>query len=166
MSTSKIQGYIQDTQYNTRERRRRSRGRTYPSQHTASTSSLPRPNNNIFSTPESGVSTRYHSAESLLAGSMQSNYATPTSVDTLQTPHQLEEKEKKAEHDKTWPDVLVVTGLEDCETPLQMKLCDLVKLSKAQREEEMMVIWVRDQEKSDLAPAWLVRLGSLTPEDN
>jgi len=60
------------------------------------------------------------------------------------------------EKEKSWPDVLVVTGLEDCESPLQMKLIDLVKLSKAEKGEEMLVIWVRDEGKSDVVPPWLV----------
>jgi len=55
-----------------------------------------------------------------------------------------------------WPDVLIVTGLEDCESPLQMKLIDLVKSSKAEKGEEMLLIWVRDEGKSDMTPAWLV----------
>jgi hypothetical protein len=62
--------------------------------------------------------------------------------------------------EKTWPDILVVTGLEDCETPLQIKLCDLVKASKSERADGqgMMVIWVRDEDLSESAPAWLVGL--------
>jgi hypothetical protein len=69
------------------------------------------------------------------------------------TPPKVDGQEEKEE---SWPDVLVVTGLEDCESPLQMKLIDLVRLSKAEKGEEMLVIWVRDEEKADIVPAWLV----------
>jgi len=82
-----------------------------------------------------------------------SAYATPgTEMDDH------ESKAREEDKGKTWPDVLVFTGLEDCESPLWIKMCDLVKVSKVERGDgrEMMVIWVRDEDKSELAPAWLV----------
>ena len=82
---------------------------------------------------------------------------TPASTDTMQkseTPN-VNLQEAKAE---PWPDVLVVTGLEECESPLQMKLIDLVKMSKQEKGEEMLVIWMRNEGKSDKVPAWLVCL--------
>jgi hypothetical protein len=83
-----------------------------------------------------------------------SAYATPTQGDQESKVEDAKEKER------TWPDVLVVTGLEDCETPLQIKMCDLVKVSRSERAngQEMMVIWVRDEDISELASAWLVGL--------
>lgn len=109
----------------------------------------------IFSTPESGVSTRYHSAESLINGSTPATYMAPAIMDSVEKPDgiKVDGPEEKVE---PWPDVLIVTGLEDCESPLQMKLMDLVKLSKVEKAEEMLVIWVRDEGKSDVIPAWLV----------
>jgi hypothetical protein len=108
----------------------------------------------IFSTPESGVSTRYRSAESLITGSSPT-YMTPGTIDSIEKPN-TPKVDGQEETEGSWADVLVVTGLEDCESPLQMKLIDLVKLSKEARGEEMLVIWVRDEGKSDVVPAWLV----------
>jgi len=79
----------------------------------------------------------------------------PATMNTIQKPN-TPKVVGQEETEKSWPDVLVVTGLEDCETPLQMKLIDLVKVSKAEKGEEMLVIWVRDEGKSDVIPAWLV----------
>jgi hypothetical protein len=79
---------------------------------------------------------------------------TPGTIDSIEKP--ITEVDGQEEKEGSWPDVLVVTGLEDCESPLQMKLIDLVKLSKQERGEEMLVIWVRDEGKSDVVPAWLV----------
>jgi hypothetical protein len=164
MSPSKIQGYVQDTTITRRDRSKK-RARTQLNTNTTpqSGTSTPRPGMNVYPSPESGISTRYHSAESLLVGSTPGSFATPIAINTFKTPDQATglgeevEKEKKAK-EKTWPDVLIVTGLEDCESPLQIKLFDLVKLSKMEKEDEMLVIWVRDEEKSETAPAWLVRI--------
>jgi hypothetical protein len=79
---------------------------------------------------------------------------TPGTIDSIEKPNTP--KVDGQEKERSWPEVLVVTGLEDCESPLQMKLIDLVKLSKHERGEEMLVIWVRDEGKSDVVPAWLV----------
>jgi hypothetical protein len=76
---------------------------------------------------------------------------TPGTIDSIEKPN-TPKVDGQEEKERSWPDVLVVTGLEDCESPLQMKLIDLVKLSK----QEMLVIWVRDEGKSDVSPAWLV----------
>jgi hypothetical protein len=59
-----------------------------------------------------------------------------------------------------WPDILVVTGMEDCDSPLQIKICDQVKQSRVESSDGlgMMVIWIRDEEKAEKAPAWLVCL--------
>jgi hypothetical protein len=80
---------------------------------------------------------------------------TPGTIDSIEKPN-TPKVDVQEEKERSWPDVLVVTGLEDCESPLQMKLIDLVKVSKAEKGEEMLVIWVRDEGKSDVAPAWLV----------
>jgi hypothetical protein len=80
---------------------------------------------------------------------------TPATMDTVQKPN-YPNVDRQEEEERSWPDVLVVTGLEDCESPLQMKLIDLVKFSKGERGEEMLVVWVRDEGKSDVCPAWLV----------
>jgi hypothetical protein len=79
---------------------------------------------------------------------------TPGTIDSIEKPNTP--KVDGQEKERSWPEVLVVTGLEDCDSPLQMKLIDLVKLSKHERGEEMLVIWVRDEGKSDVVPAWLV----------
>jgi hypothetical protein len=87
-----------------------------------------------------------------LAASRRNSYITPVPSHT-DIPGEVEAREKE---EGGWPDILVVTGMEDCETPLQIKLFDLVKLSKAEKGTEMLVVWVRDEDKGDLAPAWLV----------
>jgi hypothetical protein len=170
MSPATVQQLIQEPdsglrrQYRSRKSRHsraqsRSRsGSRSRSQSQSRTSSPRRPALNII-TPESGISTRYHSAETQLWGSRTSSYITPGSA--YATPTQSDQEFKAEEiKEKTWPDILVVTGLEDCETPLQIKLCDLVKASKSERADGqgMMVIWVRDEDLSESAPAWLVGL--------
>jgi hypothetical protein len=80
---------------------------------------------------------------------------TPGTIDSIEKPN-TPKVDGQEEKEGSWPDVLVVTRLEDCESPLQMKLIDLVKRSKEARGEEMLVIWVRDEGKSDVVPAWLV----------
>jgi hypothetical protein len=145
-----MQGYIQTTDGAGRKRSRRPGPQPDLFTTPVSSISTPRPGNTIFSTPESGVSTRYHSAESLITGSSPT-YMTPGTIDSIEKPN-TPKVDGQEEKERSWPDVLVVTGLEDCESPLQMKLIDLVKLSK----QEMLVIWVRDEGKSDVSPAWLV----------
>ena len=82
---------------------------------------------------------------------------TPATTDIIQKP-ETPNVNLQEEQVEPWPDVLVVTGLEECESPLQMKLIDLVKMSKQEKGEEMLVIWVRNEGKSDRVPAWLVCL--------
>lgn len=50
--------------------------------------------------------------------------------------------------------------MEDCDSPLQIKICDLVKQSRVESSDGvgMMVIWIRDEETAEKAPAWLVCL--------
>lgn len=159
MSPLKIHGHIRDFK---RPRNSRSRKRVPQLDLFAtpqSESSAPRHRGDIDPSPQSGVSTRYHSAESLVAGGPQSGYATPVTMNTSHPPPPLdyEKQNKEEETTESWPDVLIVTGLEDCESPLHIKLFDLVKLSKLETGQEMLVIWVRDEEKSGTTPAWLVR---------
>jgi len=79
----------------------------------------------------------------------------PSTMDSVEKPDGIK-VDGQEEKEGSWPDVLIVTGLEDCESPLQMKLIDLVKVSKGRRGEAILVIWVRDEGKSDVIPAWLV----------
>lgn len=95
----------------------------------------------------SGISTRYHSAESVLPASpFQSPLASPSM------------KVAAPVADKDWPDVLVVTGLEDCDSPTQNRLREMVKLSSQERADgrEMLLVWIRREEESARVPAWLV----------
>jgi hypothetical protein len=150
-----MQVYIQNMDDAGRKRSRRPRRQPDLFTTPVSSVSTPRPGMTIFSTPESGVSTRYHSAESLITASTPGTYMTPVTVDAIQKPDKPN-MDGQEEKESSWPDVLVVTGLQDCESPLKMKLIDLVKLSKHERGDEMLVIWVREEEKSDASPAWLV----------
>jgi hypothetical protein len=118
--------------------------------------------------PESGVATRYHSAETQLAASRRNSYlaqaenlgqaVNPVERDDGSVLDVGQEGNTGTEKKEGWPDVLVITGLEDCESPLQIQICDLVKQSRGEREDgnPMMVIWIRQEDKADRAPAWLV----------
>lgn len=113
---------------------------TQPLSHTQSTPIPARP------ISRSGLSTRYHSAESVL----------PTSP-ALSLPLDLENEDTSSSL-TGWPDVLVVSGLEDCDSPTQNKLWQLAKLSGKERNDgrQTLLIWVRREEKSAGIPAWLV----------
>lgn len=161
MPPLKMKGYIQTASTGRRNRSEPPRPPANIFETPQSGFTTPRPGIHVFPSPESGVSTRYHSAESLLAGGTPERYMTPATIDTIHKPDagQVDEEKngEEEEEEASWPDVLVVTGLEDCESPLQIKLIDLVKLSKIDKGEEMLVVWVRNEGKSDVAPAWLVR---------
>lgn len=74
---------------------------------------------------------------------------------TDRKPESTEEGEKE---ELDWPDILVVTGLEECDTLVQTKLMELVKSSARERPDKqgMMVIWIRPEATSDRTPPWLV----------
>lgn len=117
-------------------------------------------------TQPDGIATRYHSAATQLAASSRDSFLANQTVDEASVELSvgvtgvdsgaIEGREKAV----IWPDVLIVTGMEDCDSPLQIKICDMVKQSRTEREDGvgMTVIWVRDEEKADQAPAWLVSL--------
>lgn len=72
------------------------------------------------------------------------------------------ENAEEGKEESDWPDLLVVTGLEDCDSPLQTKLIELVKLSARERPDKqgMMLVWIRPEQACDRAPPWLVCLNS------
>lgn len=80
---------------------------------------------------------------------------------TNANPENTEEGEKE---DLDWPETLIVTGLEDCDTLVQSKLMALVKSSARERPDRqaMIVVWVRPEAAGDRTPPWLVSLSPAT----
>jgi len=123
----------------------------------------------------SGISTRYHSAESMPSISSR---AVPDTVARLAPVvggfeedsgvHIDEPEDGKHGKESEWPEILIVTGLEDCDSPIQTKLIELVKLSSRGRfdKQGMILVWIRPEVVCDKAPPWLVSVCmAMTPRD-
>ena len=119
---------------------------------------------NIVPEPlKSGSSTRYHSAESILRP--RHNPLDSPGVSRISADSRLQssstsnaDDDKEYEREQQGPDVLVVTGLEDCGSPVQNKLCELVKRSAQDRDNGRgtLLVWVRNEDASERTPSWLV----------
>ena len=113
--------------------------------------------------PGSGLSTRYHSAESIPT---VSHRAIADTVATLapviggaEGDNRIEIDSHHGEKEESdWPDVLIVTGLEECESSIQTKLIEMVKTSARERQgkQGMILVWIRPDAAIDNVPPWLV----------
>lgn len=123
----------------------------------------------------SGIATRYHSAESMPSISSR---AVPDTVAQLAPVvggfeddsgvRADEPEDGKDWKESEWPEILIVTGLEDCDSPIQTKLIELVKVSSRGRldKQGMMLVWIRPEAVCDKAPPWLVSFyTATTPRD-
>ena len=120
----------------------------------------------------SGMSTRYHSAESVFSTTNRPVVNTTPLAPPILNRSTGEvtgglDDDDIGETGCPWPEVLIVTGLEECDSLVQTQLIELVKLSARQHPERqaMLLIWVRPEAVGDTTPPWLVSLDPGKPID-